>query len=72
MNSLFVNPILHSKTKHMELDLYFVREKVIAKQLDVNHVTSIDQVENVFIKPLFSCFRHKGKLTVPSIHQLQG
>ncbi|KAL5574239.1 hypothetical protein UlMin_023836 [Ulmus minor] len=27
--SLSANPILHSRTKHVELDLYFVREKVI-------------------------------------------
>jgi histone deacetylase 1/2 len=25
------NPILHSRTKHMEIDLFFVREKVLAK-----------------------------------------
>ena len=24
------NPVMHSRTKHMELDLIFVREKVIA------------------------------------------
>lgn len=27
------NPILHSKTKHMELDLFFVREKIMEKSL---------------------------------------
>ena len=50
----------------MELDLYFVREKVIAKELEVNHVPSIDQVADVFTKPLSAQFfnRLKGKLTV--------
>lgn len=27
------NPILHAQIKHMELDLFHVREKVLAKQL---------------------------------------
>ncbi|KAL5564064.1 hypothetical protein UlMin_033811 [Ulmus minor] len=64
--SLSANPVLHSRTKHMELDLYFVREKVIAKELEVNHVPSIDQVADVFTKPLSAQFfnRLKGKLTV--------
>jgi len=26
------NPVLHARTKHMELDVFFVREKVLTKQ----------------------------------------
>ena len=37
------NPILDAKTKHVELDLFFVREKVIAKQLTVQHIPGLDQ-----------------------------
>nr|KYP49490.1 Copia protein [Cajanus cajan] len=37
------NPVLHTRTKHMELYLFFVHEKVTAKKLQVVHVTSIDQ-----------------------------
>jgi hypothetical protein len=36
------NPILHSRTKHMELDIHFVREKVISKQFHVLHVPASD------------------------------
>jgi len=32
--SLAHNPIHHSRTKHMELDLFFVREKVLTKLHD--------------------------------------
>lgn len=32
------NPVLHSRTKHMELDLFIVREKIINKTLIIAHV----------------------------------
>ncbi|KAL5583327.1 hypothetical protein UlMin_015769 [Ulmus minor] len=69
--SLSANPVLHSRTKHVELDLYFVREKVISKQLDVQHVPSIDQVADILTKPLSLQFfnRLKGKLNVSSLLQ---
>ncbi|KAL6332879.1 hypothetical protein AAG906_019391 [Vitis piasezkii] len=50
--SLSANPVLHSRTKHMELDLYFVREKVMERKLVVNHVPAEDQIADVLTKPL--------------------
>lgn len=52
--SLAHNPILHSRTKHMEIDLFFVREKVISKQLRVVHVPGTDQWADALTKPLSS------------------
>ncbi|XP_016747511.2 uncharacterized mitochondrial protein AtMg00810-like [Gossypium hirsutum] len=46
------NPVLHSKFKHVELDLFFVRENITAGKLDVGHVPAQDQVEDIFTKPL--------------------
>lgn len=46
------NPILHSRTKHMEIDLCFVREKVLAKQLSVVHIPGTDQWADLLTKPL--------------------
>ncbi|KAG8504080.1 hypothetical protein CXB51_002404 [Gossypium anomalum] len=46
------NPILHSKFKHVELDLFFVREKVAAGLLVVGEVPACDQVADVLTKPL--------------------
>nr|KYP61181.1 Copia protein [Cajanus cajan] len=46
------NPVLHARTKHMELDLFFVREKVAAKRLQVVHVPAIDQCADVLTKAL--------------------
>ncbi|RVW21952.1 Retrovirus-related Pol polyprotein from transposon RE1 [Vitis vinifera] len=47
---LSANPILHARTKHIEIDLYFVREKVLQKQIQIHHVPSSDQLANVFTK----------------------
>jgi histone deacetylase 1/2 len=46
------NPVLHARTKHMELDLHFVREKVIAKHLHVLHVPATAQLADPLTKPL--------------------
>lgn len=50
--SLAHNPVLHSRTKHMELDIFFVREKVLNKSLIVSHVLAQDQWADVPTKPL--------------------
>ncbi|PNX93258.1 histone deacetylase, partial [Trifolium pratense] len=50
--SLAHNPILHSRTKHIELDIHFVREKVLSKQLQVLHVPASDQLADPLTKPL--------------------
>ena len=46
------NPKYHSITKHIELDLHFVREHVANKELVIEHVSSLDQSVNVLTKPL--------------------
>ena len=38
--SMSTNAVLHARTKHIEIDLYFVRDKLIQKQLEVKHVSS--------------------------------
>ena len=38
--SLTANPVLHARSKHIELDLYFVREKVLQGIIEVNHLPS--------------------------------
>nr|KYP70937.1 Copia protein [Cajanus cajan] len=52
--SLAHNPVLHSITKHMEINLFFVREKVLANQLTVQHIPASDQWADALTKPLSS------------------
>lgn len=49
---LAANPILHSRTKHVELDLFFVREKVHNKLVTVSHLSAKDQTADILTKPL--------------------
>jgi len=44
------NSVMHSCTKHVELDLFFVREKVMAEQHQVIHVPAIDQKADILTK----------------------
>jgi len=39
-------------TKHMEMQHHFVCEKVLSREVKVEHVSSADQVADIFTKPL--------------------
>lgn len=36
--SLAQNPVFHSRSKHVKLDVHFVRDKVLAKTIDIRYV----------------------------------
>ena len=36
--SIAHNPVFHSHTKHLQIDDFFVREKILAKQLSIVHI----------------------------------
>ncbi|RDY09005.1 Copia protein, partial [Mucuna pruriens] len=48
--SLSHNPVLHAKTKHMELNI-FLRENVIQKHIIVKHTPALDQTADILTKP---------------------
>ena len=57
------NPIFHSRTKHIEITIYFVREKVESKELEVRYIPTEFQIADIFTKPLaanrFDILKHK-------------
>lgn len=55
------NPVQHQRTKHVEMDIHFVREIVALGDIRVLHVPSAYQYAEIFTKglpgPLFTDFR---------------
>ncbi len=46
------NPVYHTKTKHIKVHYHFSREKVIAKEINLIHVNTENQVTDIFTKAL--------------------
>jgi hypothetical protein len=52
-NILLANSMVyHAKTKHIEVHYHFIREKILAKKIDLIHVSTKDQIGDIFTKAL--------------------
>jgi len=66
---LSVNPVMHSRTKHFELDLHFVRDHVQQQHVSLVHLPARFQVADILTKPTskpsFTAFRTKLMVRSP-------
>jgi len=66
---LSANPIFHARTKHVEVDYHFVRDRVAKKEIQIRFISSKDQLADVFTKPLsystFALLRSKFHVDNP-------
>ena len=46
------NPIFHKRTKHIEIDCHFVQEKLLAKEIGTEKISSNDQIASILTKSL--------------------
>ncbi|XP_065871845.1 uncharacterized mitochondrial protein AtMg00810-like [Euphorbia lathyris] len=65
------NPVQHQRTKHIEMDIHFVREKVSRGEVRVLHVPSRHQIADIFTKGLpqilFEDFRSSLNVHPPPV-----
>lgn len=55
--SLSSNHLLHARTKHIEVDYHFIREKILNKNIIARYISTYDQPFDIFTKGLSSiCF----------------
>jgi len=47
------NPVFHERTKHIEVDCHFIREKILSGIIKTSSESSNDQLADIFTKPLW-------------------
>ena len=73
--TLASNFVFHGRTKHIEVDYHFIRERVVRGNIRLQFISTDDQVADVFTKafPLPQFHKLRSKLLISfTNHQFEG
>ena len=66
---LSTNPVKHQRTKHVEIDIHFVREKVAKGEVRVFHIPAAHQYADIFTKGLTTSLFNQFKSSLGVIQR---
>lgn len=68
--SIAHNPVQHDRTKHVEIDRFFIKEKLEDQSLRISYTNSKNQLADVFTKGLCTGLFHSFvcKMGMADIH----
>ncbi len=58
------NPVFHNRTKHIDIKYHYVRQQYKAKNVELLHIPSKDELADMLTKPLRSQELHQNRLRV--------
>ncbi|GKA62701.1 retrovirus-related pol polyprotein from transposon TNT 1-94, partial [Tanacetum coccineum] len=50
--TIFNNPVLHSRTKHIDIRYYFIRDHILKGDIELHFIPTKYQLDDIFTKPL--------------------